>query len=185
MITEPLDVGFTIEELETNEISEYILSPEKYVKLFSSYLLTNELCSAKFLWRRIPEHIKSTPELQKVWLIGKALWTKQYTHANELINYKWSDDLEPIMSALKSRLQQDTLKFISTHYENIPLDKFQLFMGVDKNQAEKIVDSEGWTCENGYVIPIAISEPELGLSGSHEVLDRLITLSSFTSYIEN
>jgi len=58
-------------------------------------------------------------------------------------------------------------------------------MGVDKEQAEIIVESEGWTCRNGYVIPTAINEPDLGLGGSQDILDRLVTLSSFTSYIEN
>lgn len=133
----------------------------------------------------MPESIKNDPELQKVWSIGKALWTNHYTQAFELINCQWSDVLEPIMVAIKHRIQQDTLKFISMHYENIEFDKFQTLMGVDKEQLERIVESEGWTCINGYVIPMAINEPELGLSGSQEILDRLVTLSSFTSYIEN
>lgn len=89
------------------------------------------------------------------------------------------------MIAIKRRIQQDTLKFISMHYENIQLDKFQTFMGVDKEQAERIVESEGWTCKNGYVMPVAINESDLGLGGSQDILDRLVTLSSFTSYIEN
>lgn len=133
----------------------------------------------------MPEVLKTNIELQKIWSIGKALWSKHYTQAYELMNYQWSDVLEPIMVAIKRRIQQDTLKFISMHYENIQFDKFQTLMGVDKEQAEKIVESEGWMCTDGYVIPMAISEPELGLSGSQEILDRLVTLSSFTSYIEN
>lgn len=137
------------------------------------------------MWRRIPESIKTNPELQKIWSIGKALWTKHYTQAFELIDCQWSDILEPIMVAIKRRIQQDTLKLISMHYENIQSDKFQTLMGVDKEQAERIIESEGWTCTNGYVIPMAMSEPEIGLSGSQEILDRLVTLSSFTSYIEN
>lgn len=180
-----VDCSFVIKELENHEIQEGALTVEEYTKLFAAYLYTNELCAAKFLWRRVPEALKTNPELQKVWSIGKALWTKQYTQAYELINCKWSDVLEPIMVAIKRRIQQDTLKFISMHYENIPLDKFQMYMGVDKEQAERIVESEGWTCNNGFILPLAITEPEQGLSGSQEILDRLVTLSSFTSYIEN
>lgn len=161
------------------------MTVEQYAKLFSAYLFTNELCAAKFLWRRVPEIMKNDPELQKVWSIGKALWTKHYTQAYELIDCKWSDVLTPIMVAIKHRIQQDTLKFISMHYENIQFDTFQTFMGVDKEQTERIVESEGWTCKDGYIFPVAIAELELGLNGSQEILDRLITLSSFTSYIEN
>jgi COP9 signalosome complex subunit 8 len=185
MITKPLDVSYVIEELENDEIQEGGLTTEQYTKLFSAYLYTNELCAAKFLWRRVPETMKTNSELQKVWAIGKALWIKHYTQAYELIDCKWSDVLEPIMVEIKRRIQHDMLKFISLHYENIQFDTFQTFMGVDKEQAERIVESEGWTCMDGYVIPIAINEPELGLSGSQEILDRLITLSSFSSYIEN
>lgn len=187
MLTGNNDCSFSIdvESLENDEIQEGSLKTEQYIKLFSAYLYNNELCAAKFLWRRVPDSLKSNPELQKVWSIGKALWTKHYTQAYELIDCKWSDVLEPIMAAIKCRIQQDTLKFISTHYENIQLDRFQTFMGVNKEQAERIVEREGWTCLNGYVIPVAINEPELTLSGSQEILDRLVTLSSFTSYVEN
>lgn len=171
--------------MENNEINDETLTVEDYSKLFAAYILTNELCAAKFMWRRVPESIKSNPELQKVWSIGKALWTKQYTQAYELIDCTWSETLEPIMIAIKCRIQQDTLKFISLHYENIKLDQFQTLMGVDKEQAERIIESEGWSFDNGYVIPVEINEPELLLSGSQEILDRLVTLSSFTTYIEN
>ncbi|XP_050434428.1 COP9 signalosome complex subunit 8-like isoform X2 [Adelges cooleyi] len=172
MSTEPLDVGFITEELEANEIDSYTLSITNYSKLFASYLYNNELCSAKFLWRRMPDNIKNTPELQRVWSIGKALWTKKYTQANELINYKWSESLESIMVALKRRIQQDTLKFISVYYDAISFHQFQSYMGVDKDQAERIIESEGWLCENGFVVPVATSEPEQGLSSSNEILDR-------------
>lgn len=171
--------------METNEIHEGNLTVEEYCKLFAAYILTNELCAFKMLWRRVPEPIKSNAELQKIWSIGKALWTKQYTQAYELIDCLWSEALEPIMIAVKCRIQQDTLKFISLHYENIKLEQFQTLMGVDREQAERIIESEGWSFDNGYVIPVEINEPEHLLSGSQEILDRLVTLSSFTTYIEN
>lgn len=177
--------SFIIDELENEEIQEGSLTDTQYIKLFSAYIYTNELCAAKFLWRRIPESIKANAELQKIWCVSKALWSKHYTQAFELIDCQWSDILEPIMVAIKRRIQQDTLKLIGMHYENIQFDKFQTLMGVNKEQAEMIMESEGWTCKNGYVIPTGIGEPEVGLSGSQEILDRLVTLSSFTSYIEN
>lgn len=161
------------------------LTVEQYKKLFSAYIYTNELCAAKFLWRRIPEAIKSDPELHNVWSVGHALWTKQYVQVYELIDYNWSDLLQPIMVAIKHRIQEDMLKLINVLFENLKLDKFQMLMGVDQEQAKTIVESIGWTCENGDVIPVTTSEPELSLNGSQEILDRLITVSSFTSYIEN
>lgn len=167
------------------EINEGSLSAEQYAKLFAAYFFTDELCASKFLWRRVPESIKTNSDLQRVWLIGKSLWTKQYRQAYELIDCKWSKELEPIMAALKCRIQHDILKFISLHYENIKFDQFQLLMGVDKDQAIRIVESEGWSFKNDYVIPVAIHEPELFFNGSQEILDRLVTLSSFTTYIEN
>lgn len=185
MIAEQLDVSYIINDLENKEINEGNLSVEQYAKLFSVYLYSNELCAAKFLWRRVPEHMKNDPELQKVWSVGKALWTKRYTEAYELLDCQWSSALKPIIVAVKCRIQHDLLKFISLHYENIQFDKFRMLMGADKEQAERILESEGWNCNNGYVYPVPITEPELGLNGSQEILDRLVTLSSFTSYIEN
>lgn len=177
--------SYIIDELENDEINEGSLTVEQYAKLFSAYLYSNELCAAKFLWRRVPEHMKTDSELQKVWSIGKALWQKQYMQAYELIDCQWSGALTPIMAAIKRRMQYDFLKLISLHYENIQFEKFQMFMGVDKEQAEGILESEGWTCHDGYVYPVAITEPELGLNGIQEILERLVTLASFTTFIEN
>lgn len=172
--------------MENDELQEGSLTTKQYTKLFSAYLFNNQLCAAKLLWRRVPECMKLDPELQKVWLIGQALWNKDYTQAYNLIDRQWSDVLmRSEMATLKRRIQQEKLKFISMHYNNILLNEFQIYLGIDREQANEIVIHKGWISEDGYIIPINKNDSDLEVNDYQGILDRLVTLSSFISYIES
>ena len=64
-----------------------ILTAELYTEFLGLYLLTNDLCNAKLLWKRIPADIKtSNEELQAVWEVGKAMWRHDYSGKVDLNN---------------------------------------------------------------------------------------------------
>ena len=79
--------------------------PEVYARLLAIYLYENDLCSAKFLWKRIPETLKnegSGSELARVWDIGKALWTRDVPQVFSVIEEgQWSDNVTAIVAAIK------------------------------------------------------------------------------------
>lgn len=69
------------------------------------YLLEGELCDAKFLWKRIPNGHKESPELTAIWGVGQALWLRDmpefYQRAK---SFEWSPPIQGIMSKLIGRI---------------------------------------------------------------------------------
>ena len=59
-------------------------------------------CAAKFLWKRIPDNIKSDhPELKKIWDVGVALWNRNLTGVYSALEQNWSEGVANIMAAVK------------------------------------------------------------------------------------
>ena len=59
-------------------------------------------CAAKFLWKRIPDNIKSDhPELTKIWDVGVALWSRNLPNVYSALDQTWSEGVANIMAAVK------------------------------------------------------------------------------------
>ena len=78
-------------------------SNEIYAKLLAVYLYENDLCSAKFLWKRIPEQAKNeSVNLSQIWEVGKAMWNSNLSEVFRLIDtYEWSEHESDLMKAVK------------------------------------------------------------------------------------
>lgn len=77
------------------------VSPQLYTQLLAIYLLQNDLCNAKYLWKRIPQTVKSThPEIHNVWKVGQKMWQRDFPGIYEALNKQWSNDLAEIMQKL-------------------------------------------------------------------------------------
>lgn len=63
-------------------------------------------CSAKYLWKRIPNDIKTShPGLPQLWTVGQHMWKRDYpaTYA-ALSAVSWPDDIAEIMKALSGKI---------------------------------------------------------------------------------
>lgn len=62
---------------------------------------------AKLLWQRIPEAVKTaSPELGRVWGIGKCLWQRDFASVYSLAaaTPPWPDYIAPIIASLVGQL---------------------------------------------------------------------------------
>ena len=60
--------------------------------------------AAKFLWKRIPENIKTEhPELKKIWNVGVALLERNLPEVYSALNQTWSEGISKIMEAVKGK----------------------------------------------------------------------------------
>uniref|UniRef100_A0A0K2UJP3 COP9 signalosome complex subunit 8like [Megachile rotundata] n=1 Tax=Lepeophtheirus salmonis TaxID=72036 RepID=A0A0K2UJP3_LEPSM len=95
------DLSNLRKELETTELDAPNGRPgsDVYAKLLAVYLQQNDLCSAKFLWKRIPEENKAeNQELEKIWNVGKALWNRDQPGTfRGLLNTDWSENVKSLM----------------------------------------------------------------------------------------
>ena len=81
-------------------------SNDVYAKLLAIYLHEDDLCSAKFLWKRIPDQAKNEcAELAQIWNVGKAMWNGNLSEVFSLINgNEWSENAAGIMKAVKGKI---------------------------------------------------------------------------------
>ena len=80
------------------------------------YLYEDDLCSAKFLWKRIPEQAKTEyADLSQIWDVGKAMWKGNLSDVFKLIDgYEWSENEAGIMKAVKG-MNSISVNGLGTH----------------------------------------------------------------------
>ena len=85
------------------------------------------MCSAKFLWKRIPEQAKNEcASLSQIWNVGKAMWNSNLPEVFRLIDtYAWSEHEADIMKAVKGiHISYTVLLWwvlTLTYYQTMPL----------------------------------------------------------------
>ena len=73
-----------------------------------SYMLTDQINAARFLWKRLPPELRADAELTALWEVGKQMWQKQPAGVQQaLSSFSWS---QPLVASLASKLQQDVLE---------------------------------------------------------------------------
>ena len=87
-----------------------------------SYLLTDQISSARFLWKRLGPEIRSDGEIALLWKVGTNMWLKNPAGMQQTLRgATWS---HPLVAKLAARLQQENLqasfKSIGAAYNLIP-----------------------------------------------------------------
>lgn len=77
--------------------------PQVYEQLLAVYLYQNDLCNAKYLWKRIPANVKSsTPELANIWAVGQHMWKRDFPSVYKALNsVTWSETVADIMKQVQ------------------------------------------------------------------------------------
>ena len=64
--------------------------------------------NAKFLWKRIPQPIKTAnPELGLIWAVGQCMWQRNFPATYASLNKEWSETAKPIMEAISGKRSLD------------------------------------------------------------------------------
>uniref|UniRef100_A0A8D8UXD9 COP9 signalosome complex subunit 8 n=1 Tax=Cacopsylla melanoneura TaxID=428564 RepID=A0A8D8UXD9_9HEMI len=179
------NVPVLVENLERQELEAAagVPSAEVYTKLLALYLLQNDLCNAKFLWKRTPQSVKmSHPEIGQVWEVGKHLWNGNYPSIYSNLKRTWSDDIAHIMKALQEEVQKRALNLISKAYSSIPNTSLSEFLGVNEQETAALVQDQGWTVDKVYTQPV--KKPE-EYAAPNITDDQLYILTQYVSFLEN
>ncbi|KAK9510086.1 hypothetical protein O3M35_004944 [Rhynocoris fuscipes] len=171
-------------ELETQELqaSGGVASPQLYGKLLAIYLYQHDLCNAKFLWKRIPAHIKAeNVELRNIWAVGKSMWQRDMNACYTLVTKtEWSDNVASIMRALTDSVRERCLNLVSNAYSSVTVDTVSQLLGTSDVVA--VAKEHGWTVEGNMVSPVRKTIPQAQTTSTEEQLHRL---TSFVSILEN
>ncbi|KAJ0181900.1 hypothetical protein K1T71_002622 [Dendrolimus kikuchii] len=175
-------------ELEKQELEAPtgVASPSTYGQLLAIYLYQNDLCNAKFLWKRIPQNITSSnPEITAIWAVGQKLWKKDLAGTYQaLAAYNWTEPVANIIRALEEKIRERTFNLIGRSYSSISLDTVVTMTGLSRDAVLHACRDHKWTVnEDGVTInPTPPVQPG-PLHTSSE--DQLFKLTEFVSFLEN
>ncbi|CAG9859176.1 unnamed protein product [Phyllotreta striolata] len=177
-----------MEDLERQELEAPNGNAPAYVyqQLLAIYLYQNDLCNAKYLWKRIPPTIKaSTPELANIWAVGQSMWTRDFPAIYKALNsVTWSETVSEIMRQVQEVVRSRAVDLISQAYSSISLDTVSAMTGLPPEVCVPSCLEKGWKfdADTKMVHPVRQVVQHLGQTSSE---DQLSKLTDFVSFLEN
>jgi COP9 signalosome complex subunit 8 len=153
--------------------------------MLAIYLLQQDLTNAKFLWKRIPQSVKTaTPELTQIWQVGQKMWVKDFAGTYEALNKEWSETVKPFMDAVRDSHRQRSYKLVSLAYSSISSTDFATTVGLPVNDAIEAAKAQGWQYDSttNYITPMPPGEVKDASISSEQHISRL---TDFVSFLEN
>ncbi|KAF8275274.1 hypothetical protein EI94DRAFT_1793883 [Lactarius quietus] len=128
-----------------------------------SYLITNDLPSAKFVLRRMPDAVASLPLAQATLDLFAAVWERIYEnvyHRGEALSNlaRRADHLQADLGELIPSLR--TFVLVSKAYTTIPLALAQVYLGLQTDHLLRVASSQGWHFNppNQILTPVRITK---------------------------
>ncbi|XP_055726979.1 COP9 signalosome complex subunit 8 isoform X1 [Salvelinus fontinalis] len=180
-----------LEQCETQELEAPggIATPQVYAQLLVLYLLHNDMNNARYLWKRIPQAIKSCVqanlELTAVWAVGQRIWQRDFPGIYSAIAaHQWSENILPVMEALRETTRRRAYGLVAQAYTSIMAEDFAAFVGYSVEEAVKGVVSQGWQADPAtrMVMPQKPDPPPVSLVPNEQQLARL---TDYVAFLEN
>ncbi|CAG9769083.1 unnamed protein product [Ceutorhynchus assimilis] len=174
------------EDLERQELETPtgIGSPQLYSQLLAIYLYQNDLCNAKFLWKRIPVSIKTSyPELGQIWTVGQHLWKSDFPATYKALNaVNWTETVDEIMKNVQIIVRSRAVDLISKAYTSITLETILVMTGLPADACLQACIEKGWRVEpdTKMIYPVRPALKPLAQPSS-----ELFKLTDFVSFLEN
>ncbi|XP_066258591.1 COP9 signalosome complex subunit 8 [Euwallacea similis] len=176
------------EDLERQELEAPtgVASAQIYSQLLAIYLYQNNLCNAKFLWKRIPANIKTAnPELSHIWTVGQHLWKSDFPSTYKALNaVNWSDTVAEIMKKVQIVVRSRAVDLISQAYSSITLETVVAMTGLPPDLCIQACIERGWRIEpdTKIVYPVRQLSESVPPPSSE---DQLYKLTDFVCFLEN
>ncbi|KAJ3675166.1 hypothetical protein LUZ60_004208 [Juncus effusus] len=150
------------------------------------HLYINDLNSARFLWKSIPQEMKTEklPEAAAAWKIGQCLWTKDYAAVYVAAHeFNWSPEASGIVTSFLENYTKKMFELVTTAYSTISVSELARFIGMSEDDATKYVVERGWSLDNEtqmltVVKPKRVTEQKIDPS-------KLQRLTEFVFHLEN
>ncbi|NP_001279060.1 COP9 signalosome complex subunit 8 [Callorhinchus milii] len=183
-------VGFSklLEQCETQELEAPggIATPQVYGQLLALYLLHNDMNTARYLWKRIPQALKTAnPELGGIWSVGQRIWQRDFPGIYSVISsHQWSETIQPIMESLRDATRRRAFGLVAQAYTSISADDLAAFVGLVVDEAVKAVLEQGWQADptTRMVVPKKAESLPVPQIPNEQQLARL---TDYVAFLEN
>ncbi|ELT95352.1 hypothetical protein CAPTEDRAFT_154607 [Capitella teleta] len=185
--TPPVDFQQLSLDLEAQELESAggVASAQVYGQLLALYLLQNDVVNAKFLWKRIPQSIKTANvELALIWAIGQNMWQRDFPKIYENLKQEWSEPMKPIIEAITEATRKRALMLVAQAYSSIKADECAAYAGLPVNETVDVVVEMGWTADphSRMITPKKIDKPEETIMPSEQQMNKL---TEYVSVLES
>uniref|UniRef100_A0A3B5B2I7 COP9 signalosome complex subunit 8 n=1 Tax=Stegastes partitus TaxID=144197 RepID=A0A3B5B2I7_9TELE len=174
------------QELEQNGLDDTIKCKTLFSVLTNLRRLWPNRNNARYLWKRIPQAIKSAnPELTAIWAVGQRIWQRDFPGIYTAIAaFQWSENILPVMEALRESTRQRAYGLVAQAYTSITAEDFAAFVGYSVEEAVKGVVSQGWQADPAtrMVMPKKPDPPPVSLVPNEQQLARL---TDYVAFLEN
>ena len=184
-----------IKSLEENElVNQDDTHEDIYKQLIIYYLLENEPMKAKFLWKRIPSHLKQQgqSELNQLWTFSEFLIKRQYSEAFGLINkhqnankiqFLSNTDLNSLITLLVEKTKERILDLINVAYSSISLNDISSLFSITTDEVLKLALAREWTQDDSKQFLITRRKQDKEISNIHNKI-QMQQLTNLVSYLD-
>lgn len=187
-----VDYNVRLAELEAQELqAEDEPSDKLYAQLLALYILTDDLISAKFLWKRIPAGIKTdNDDLKTIWDIAVNLIRRTPAAVYFLIREReWPPHVKTIMNRIADRVREQQITLISNAYSDIRVEDLTKLTGsLNEAEALKLVADLKWTVDpvSQTVRPCKRDRSPRSVDEDRELSqEQLQKLTEYVAFLEN
>ncbi|XP_069697626.1 COP9 signalosome complex subunit 8 [Periplaneta americana] len=187
MVTDTENIRKLAEDLEKQELDAPggIPTSQVYAQLLAIYLYQNDLCNAKYLWKRIPQNVKNShTELASIWKVGQRMWQRDFPGVYVALSADWSENVGHIMQALLENVRKRAVFLVSHAYSSISVDDLAAFVGMPVEQAVLAAAEQGWTVDTASRM-VKPCRPNISQNQGASSEDQLYKLTEFVSFLEN
>ncbi|KAI9446704.1 COP9 signalosome [Lactarius indigo] len=127
------------------------------VPLVLSYLIVNDLPSAKFALLRIPDAVASVPLAQATLKLFASVWERRYENIylrgealsnlarrGEHLQVDLAELIASLVGTFIESFRQRTFLLVSKAYTTIPLSLAQVYLGLQSDHLLRVTSSQGW-----------------------------------------
>eukprot|EP00727_Mastigamoeba_balamuthi_P005730 m51a1_g1777 putative cop9 signalosome complex subunit 8 (207) ;mRNA; f:336609-337547 len=177
-----------LEQLEL-EAASSVAPYAHYAALILSYLIVNDLDSARFTWRRAPQASRSLPDAQGAWAVATRVWENKYADVYEALAPLCSSST-PAVSALAAALleahRERMLALVARGFSSVTLEQLCALAGLQRDEAVAVAASKGWPIDEAasVVAVVASGGPSSSSSLSRPLPPLQSSLTSFGNLAE-
>lgn len=188
MAENPVSYQRLLEQCEEQELEAPggVATPNIYSQLLVLYLLHNDMNNARYLWKRIPQPVKSAnAEIGWIWDVGQKIWQRDFPGIySSIAAHQWSENIQPVMEAVRDATRRRAFVLVSQAYTSISADDLAAFVGLPVEEAVKGVLEQGWQADSAtrMVMPKKPDSAPLSLIPNEQQLARL---TDYVAFLEN
>ncbi|GAB0097276.1 COP9 signalosome complex subunit 8 [Sergentomyia squamirostris] len=187
MLPESIDQQILALERQELDAPNGVGTVQLYTELFALYLFKNELSQARFLWKRIPQNIKTgNVELERMLTVLQCLWSNKNVEFYKAITFEWSKPIAKVMGELKEKIQAETINLIGRAYSSIFENVFSDMTNHSPDAVTETCKSLNWEIIEGpfprLIIPKKPPVEKIVFTSCEEQLQKL---TDFVSFLEN